>query len=186
MRLLTAHLTRDFKTRPSIFLLLGFDPFKETQKALAELINDEVSQQQQQQMNGNSGQRSRMPPPPPGFNHMQNNNSFNGFGAASPRSQCKSLRFCCASDVNLNRSITVLAGSKFPFVNMQNTSPMPPQPQSQNNWPMHMGFNQNSNDGGFPPHQPQPQQQHKTTGEHRFDATELIELIPNGHFRFWQ
>jgi hypothetical protein len=38
------------------------------------------------------------------------------------------------------------AGSKFPF--MQN---MPPQQQqqSQNNWPMHMGFNQNSNEGGF-------------------------------------
>lgn len=71
------------------FFLAGFDPFKETQKALAELINDEVTQQQQQQMNGNSGQRSRMPPPPPGFNHMQNNNSFNSFGAASPRSRCK-------------------------------------------------------------------------------------------------
>jgi hypothetical protein len=68
-------------------VLSGFDPFKETQKALAELINDEATQQQQQQMNGNSGQRSRMAPPP-GFNHIQNN-SFNSFGAASPRSQCK-------------------------------------------------------------------------------------------------
>jgi CCR4-NOT transcription complex subunit 4 len=71
---------------PSVEDDLGFDPFKETQKALAELINDEVSQQQQQQMNG--GQRSRMPPPP-GFNHIQNS-SFNSFGAgASPRSQCE-------------------------------------------------------------------------------------------------
>lgn len=68
-------------------LFAGFDPFKETQKALAELINDEATQQQQQQMNG--GPRARMPPPP-GFNHIQNN-SFgnNSFGAASPRSQCK-------------------------------------------------------------------------------------------------
>jgi hypothetical protein len=53
-----------------------------------------------------------------------------------------------------------LAGSKFPFVNMQ---------QTQNNWPgMHMGFNQNSNDGGFGPHQnnmPQQPQQHKSSGE---------------------
>lgn len=73
------------------FPLLGFDPFKETQKALAELINDEATQQQQQQMNGNtSGSRSRMPPP--GFNHIQNN-SFNSFGAASPRSQSNDLYF---------------------------------------------------------------------------------------------
>jgi hypothetical protein len=52
------------------------------------------------------------------------------------------------------------AGSKFPF--MQN---MPPQQQqqSQNNWPMHMGFNQNSNEGGFPQHP--NNQQHKPAGE---------------------
>jgi hypothetical protein len=61
-----------------------------------------------------------------------------------------------------------LAGSKFPF--MQNTPQMPPQQQqqpSQNNWPgMHMGFNQNSNDGGFPQHpSSQPPQQHKPTGK---------------------
>lgn len=80
---------------------LGFDPFKETQKALAELINDEATQQQQQQMNGNSGQRARMPPPP-GFNHIQNN-SFNSFGAASPRSHCKKL--AAARDGNTNRVI---------------------------------------------------------------------------------
>lgn len=131
---------------PSVEDDLGFDPFKETQKALAELINDEVSQQQQQQqMNGNSGQR-RMAPPP-GFNHLQNgnnNNTFNGFGAVSPRS----------------------SGSKFPFVNnnmqQQQQNPM----QSNQQWPgMHMGFNQNSNDGGFPhPNNQQQQQQHKPTG----------------------
>jgi len=67
----------------AFFASLGFDPFKETQKALAELINDEASQQQQQQLNG--GQRSRMPPPP-GFNQ------FNNFGAPSPR-QCEFLLF---------------------------------------------------------------------------------------------
>jgi CCR4-NOT transcription complex subunit 4 len=120
---------------------LGFDPFKETQKALAELINDEATQQQQQQMNGNGGPRSRMPPP--GFNHIQNNSFNSGFGTASPRSQ---------------------SGSKFPF--MQNATQMQQQQQLQNNWPMqHMGFNQNSNDGGFPHHQNNlPQQQHKTSG----------------------
>jgi hypothetical protein len=75
-----------------VLFFLGFDPFKETQKALAELINDEVSQQQQQQMNGGNGQR-RMPPPP-GFSHIQNNNNtFSGFGAASPRSCNNPLTF---------------------------------------------------------------------------------------------
>lgn len=69
--------------------MLGFDPFKETQKALAELINDEASQQQQQQqVNGNNSQRSRMAPPP-GFNHLQTNN-YNNFGMTSPRgAQCE-------------------------------------------------------------------------------------------------
>lgn len=81
------------------FHFLGFDPFKETQKALAELINDEATQQQQQQMNGNTGPRSRMPPPP-GFNHIQNN-SFNSFGAASPRSQCENQN-CTTKSLILN------------------------------------------------------------------------------------
>lgn len=43
------------------------------------------------------------------------------------------------------------------------------QNQMQNqNWPgMHMGFNQNNSNDGFPPHQnnQQPQQQHKPTGK---------------------
>jgi hypothetical protein len=64
---------------------------------------------------------------------------------------------------SLSNIFAHLAGSKFPFVNnnMQ-------QNQMQSNWPgMHMGFNQNTNDG-FPPHQNNqqqpPQQQHKPAG----------------------
>lgn len=144
-------------------LCSGFDPFKETQKALAELINDEATQQQQQQMNGNGGPRSRMPPP--GFNHIQNNSFNSGFGTASPRSQCKFIIELVENYLINNFTFLFLAGSKFPF--MQNASQMQQQQQLQNNWPMqHMGFNQNSNDGGFPHHQNNlPQQQHKTSGK---------------------
>lgn len=115
------------------------------------MINDEVLQaQQQQQMNS---QRSRMPPPPPpGFNHLQQSGFGNyGVPAASPRTQSKLiilfkkilLIFC-----------VYLAGSKFPFVNMQNGTNPPPPPPQQNNWPMHMNFQNNSD--GFS-HQPSSQ-----------------------------
>lgn len=64
---------------------LGFDPFFETQKALAELMENE-NVQQQTQLNQHSKlladqncQRTRMPPP--GFNHM------NAFGFGVPRAQ---------------------------------------------------------------------------------------------------
>lgn len=83
--------------------------------------------------------------------------------------------------------MNILAGSKFPFVNMQNTSQMQQQQQqqqTQNNWPMHMGFNQNSNDGGFPHHPnnlPQQQQQHKSTGKRTahecLQASHKIQLL---------
>lgn len=53
---------------------------------------------------------------------------------------------------------------------MQNNSQM--QPQS-NNWPMHMGFNQNSNDGGFNHNLPPQQQQHKSSGM-------LVALVVDG------
>lgn len=72
-----------------------FDPFFETQKALAELINDEINQQQINPQNASPAaaaaaanhnhkllenvQRTRMPPP--GFNHM------NAFGFGVPRAQ---------------------------------------------------------------------------------------------------
>lgn len=108
---------------------LGFDPIKESHKGLSELINDEVLQQQQQ-MNGNNSQRSRMPPPP-GFNHLQSSGFNNYGGAPSPRTQ---------------------TGSKFPFVNMQQGS------TSQNNWPMHMGFQNQNNSDGF---------SHQTNNQHK-------------------
>ncbi|XP_070497126.1 GATA zinc finger domain-containing protein 14 isoform X1 [Chironomus tepperi] len=111
---------------------LGFDPIKESHKGLSELINDEVLQQQQ--MNSNNSQRSRMPPPPPppGFNHLQSS-GFNFGSAASPRTQ---------------------TGSKFPFVNMQGST-------TQNNWPMHMGFQNQNNSDAF---SHQTNNQHKSAG----------------------
>lgn len=71
---------------------------------------------------------------------------------------------------------------------MQNTSPMQQQQQqqSQSNWPMHMGFNQNSNDGGFPHHPnnlPQQQQQHKSTGKRsKRSATIYLEKDSSAGF----
>jgi hypothetical protein len=66
---------------------------------------------------------------------------------------------------------------------MQQQQQQPPQQQpTQNNWPMHMGFNQNSNDGGFPPHPnnlPQPQQ-HKSTGKQ--NDFQIKALIANSNF----
>lgn len=71
---------------------LGFDPFTESQKKLAELIsNEEVQQQQmqQQQINSSAGlQRTRMPPP--GFNHIQANNNYGGGFGGVPRTQQQS------------------------------------------------------------------------------------------------
>ncbi|BFF95018.1 transcription factor SPT20 homolog [Drosophila madeirensis] len=87
---------------------LGFDPFIETQKGLAELMENEVVQQQSIN-NGNSAlklqqqaqtshqqrldniQRARMPPP--GFNHM---NSL-GFGGASRLHSSKMMPFLSSS-----------------------------------------------------------------------------------------
>lgn len=79
------------------------------------------------------------------------------------------IRQHCVTFVNLLIKIylCLLAGSKFPFVNnnmqQQQQNPM----QSNQQWPgMHMGFNQNSNDGGFPhPNNQQQQQQHKPAGK---------------------
>lgn len=62
------------------FLPIDFDPFFETQKGLAELIENEQQQTQSNQptkMLDNSAQRCRLPPP--GFTHM------NAFGLGVPR-----------------------------------------------------------------------------------------------------
>ncbi|EAT38689.1 AAEL009437-PA, partial [Aedes aegypti] len=103
---------------------LGFDPFFETQKALAELINDEINQQQISQSAAAAAaaaaaanhsklmenvQRTRMPPP--GFNHM------NAFGFGVPRAQ--------------------VSGSKIlPFMNLTNSAQQQQQQQQpqQSNW----------------------------------------------------
>jgi CCR4-NOT transcription complex subunit 4 len=69
---------------------LGFDPFQETQKALAELIANEQNYKthnnvrggmQTGQMNGvvhSQGSKNHLPPPPPGF--VQPTTHMNSFG----------------------------------------------------------------------------------------------------------
>ncbi|XP_055908925.1 putative uncharacterized protein DDB_G0271606 isoform X2 [Eupeodes corollae] len=103
---------------------LGFDPFIETQKALAELMENEMVQQQtagHQKHLLESVHRARMPPP--GFNHM------NAFGFGVPRAQSSKI---------------------LPFMNMngggqqQQQPPQQQQPsmsnqQQPNNWNAHLG-----------------------------------------------
>ncbi|XP_055539351.1 uncharacterized protein DDB_G0283357 isoform X2 [Wyeomyia smithii] len=113
---------------------LGFDPFIETQKALAELINDEISQQQMPQSATTTApnhskllenvQRTRMPPP--GFNHM------NAFGFGVPRPHVSSSKI-------------------LPFMNLTNNSQQQQQQPQQPSWGQQlqqqqqqfMGFQQN-------------------------------------------
>lgn len=77
---------------------LGFDPFTESQKKLAELIsNEEVQQQQQlqqQQNNSSAGNMQRTRMPPPGFNHLQANNNYGGGFGGVPRTQQQSAFRC--------------------------------------------------------------------------------------------
>ncbi|XP_053696420.1 neurogenic protein mastermind isoform X2 [Sabethes cyaneus] len=113
---------------------LGFDPFIETQKALAELINDEISQQQMPPSAATTApnhskllenvQRTRMPPP--GFNHM------NAFGFGVPRPHVSSSKI-------------------LPFMNLANNSQQQQQQPQQPSWGQQlqqqqqqfMGFQQN-------------------------------------------
>ncbi|XP_055853582.1 putative uncharacterized protein DDB_G0271606 isoform X2 [Episyrphus balteatus] len=122
---------------------LGFDPFIETQKALAELMENEMVQQQnaghQKHMLDNV-QRTRMPPP--GFNHM------NAFGFGVPRAQSSKI---------------------LPFMNMngggQQPQPSMPAQQQPNNWNPHLGpFQQQQQH----PHDPQMHmsQQNQNGGNH--------------------
>lgn len=129
--------------------ILGFDPFIETQKALAELIENEEEQQNSgtssskllahktgsnnhqhhQQHISEYVQRARMPPP--GFNHVTN---FNGYGVV-PRIQNSKV---------------------MPFMNISNNYAVPTgqhiQPQQQlqipsNAWGTHLGnFQQQINE----------------------------------------
>lgn len=110
---------------------LDFDPFHETQKALAELIENEQSHKvhhagratSQQQINGmmhSQNSNRHLPPPPPGF--MQSNTHMNSFGSKI-----------------------------LPYLNMGNTQQQQQQHQvnntTQNNW-----------SGNFSQIQQQPQQ----------------------------
>ncbi|XP_055680361.1 putative uncharacterized protein DDB_G0286901 isoform X2 [Lutzomyia longipalpis] len=97
---------------------LGFDPFIETQKALAELMECEMMQNKPQTNHSKlleNCQRTRMPPP--GFNHM------NAFGFGIPRAQ----------------------GSKIlPFMNMGNSTQQQQQQQQppDSNWGYMNGYPQ--------------------------------------------
>ncbi|XP_075164380.1 CCR4-NOT transcription complex subunit 4 [Haematobia irritans] len=129
---------------------LGFDPFIETQKALAELIENEEEQLQhnhvptshsnpiappKQQINNQQTQpplhqdpmleyMQRLRLPPPGFNHL--NSNLGGYGSMDPR-------------LHTNQNSKML-----PFMNLPgnngggNPSHMPPQQQQQQQHPLQM------------------------------------------------
>ncbi|XP_037815938.1 putative uncharacterized protein DDB_G0282133 [Lucilia sericata] len=128
---------------------LGFDPFIETQKALAELIENEEEQQnvgtassnlmnhkqtnnihqphQQQMME--YMQRARMPPP--GFNHV---NNFNGYAVAPRIQNSKVLPF-----MNLTNNYTAPTGQ---HIQHQQQLQIP-----SNAWGTHLGnFQQHINE----------------------------------------
>lgn len=92
----------------------------------------ELINDEQQQMINNNGQRSSSSRMPPPPGFNHLQSSFNYGAAASPRTQ---------------------SGSKFPFV-MQGTS-------QQNNWPMHMNFQNQNNSDAF---SHQTNIQHKSAG----------------------
>lgn len=66
---------------------LDFDPFQETQKGLAELLENEMLQQQTQPNHANWVETRRSRLPPPGFSHM---NSF-GLGVPRPAAQASKI-----------------------------------------------------------------------------------------------
>ncbi|KAI8117364.1 CCR4-NOT transcription complex subunit 4 [Lucilia cuprina] len=125
---------------------LGFDPFIETQKALAELIENEEEQQnvatnlinhkqtnnihqphQQQMME--YMQRARMPPP--GFNHV---NNFNGYGVVPRIQNSKVMPF-----MNLSNNYTAPTGQ---HIQHQQQLQIP-----SNAWGTHLGnFQQHINE----------------------------------------
>ncbi|XP_059618238.1 uncharacterized protein DDB_G0283357 [Phlebotomus argentipes] len=111
---------------------LGFDPFIETQKALAELMECEMMQNKPQTNHSKlleNCQRARMPPP--GFNHM------NAFGFGIPRAQ----------------------GSKIlPFMNMGNSTQQPPD----TNWGYMNGYLQGPQPSDQIISQSQQQNSHST------------------------
>uniref|UniRef100_A0A1L8DI73 CCR4-NOT transcription complex subunit 4 n=1 Tax=Nyssomyia neivai TaxID=330878 RepID=A0A1L8DI73_9DIPT len=114
---------------------LGFDPFIETQKALAELMECEMMQNKPQTNHSKlleNCQRTRMPPP--GFNHM------NAFGFGIPRAQ----------------------GSKIlPFMNMGNSTQQQ-QPPPDSNWGYMNGYPQGPQSSDQIISQSQPQNSHST------------------------
>lgn len=103
-------------TNPSVDDELDFDPFQETQKGLAELLENELLQQQTQtnQSKWLDNRRTRLPPP--GFSHM---NSF-GLGVPRPAAQASKI---------------------LPFMNGGNGSGA--AQQHQTNWPHHQQSNMN-------------------------------------------
>lgn len=106
-------------TRDILHLFSDFDPFFETQKGLAELIENEQQQTQSNQQSkllDNSAQRCRLPPP--GFSHM------NAFGLGVPRAATQTSKI-------------------LPFMS---TSGNASQSQQSHNWPHHSG-QQNLNYG---------------------------------------
>lgn len=116
------YLDKLLKTTPhTLVFFIDFDPFFETQKGLAELIENE--QQQTMQSNqtqttkilDNSAQRCRLPPP--GFSHM------NAFGLGVPRA--------AATQTSTSKIL--------PFMNNSGNA--------SHNWPHHTGQQNSLNYG---------------------------------------
>lgn len=117
----------------------GFDPFFETQKALAEIMENEQSQNNHNKHLLESCQRTRMPPP--GFNHM---NAF-GFGVPRPQGS-KILPFMNNAQQQMPQQ------NNWPHHMGSFPQSQPPQQQQQqgNEQQMHMGQpNQNHNKAGL-------------------------------------
>lgn len=99
----SSRLQNHFQPSSSVDDDLGFDPFFETQKGLAELLENEMIQQQSQPNHSkllDNCQRSRMPPP--GFNHM---NAF-GFGVPRAAQTSKILPFMNMGNGNNGMGMT--------------------------------------------------------------------------------
>lgn len=123
-----------------------FDPFFETQKGLAELIENELLQQQSQsnqsaKMMDNSTPRCRLPPP--GFSHM------NAFGLGVPRATTQTSKILPFMNNGSSQS------SQSQQSNWQHHPVQQQQPQQNMNYGIHDQMsnllskqNQQSNKGG--------------------------------------
>lgn len=166
-----------------IDILSDFDPFFETQKGLAELIENELMQQQTQsnqptKMMDNSTPRSRLPPP--GFSHM------NAFGLGVPRAPTQTSKILPFMN-NGNGSSSQTQQSNWAHHPIQ-------QPQQNMNFGMHdqmgpMMPKQNHQNNKNGKHISPPSEQHRHFYERFVRLNQMYEMVLFFFFwfhRFWQ